>query len=92
MLQLPADLSFFYESLEHLGFIFVFVEQDLDSQIASQIGVASLDNRAHAATCDFTMQLIAAIGLFGRELLGPKLNNLTLGLAIFTEQDRGSIG
>ena len=42
MLELAADLRFLDEAADDLGIVVVFLEQDLDGQVAAQVGVAAL--------------------------------------------------
>jgi hypothetical protein len=42
---------------------FVAFEQDLDGQVAAQVGVAPLEHRAHLPTGDFAKELVAATAL-----------------------------
>ena len=58
MLQLAADLGFFDEATDQLGLVVVAFEQDLDGQVAAQVGVAPLENGTHAAAGDLAKKLV----------------------------------
>src|SRR5262249_23635440 len=66
MLELAADLGFFDEPAHQFGLVLVFLQQHLDSQRSSQVGVAAFENRPHAAVGDFAEELVAIAALFGR--------------------------
>jgi hypothetical protein len=56
------------EPAADVGIVVPLLEQDLDGQVAAQIGVAALEDRPHAAVADLAQDLVAAgiIGPLGR--------------------------
>ncbi len=92
MLELAADLCLLDESANQLGVIAVLLQQDLDGKVASQVGVAALENDPHAAPGDHAEELqpTGAVGHRGH-LGGGRLDHGTgagrrIGVA---EQDQG---
>src|SRR5271165_6589764 len=70
MLELAADLGLLDEPADELRTLAVLVEQDLDSQLASQVRVPSPEDRPHAAPRDLTEELVTTglagpVGSFG---------------------------
>ena len=59
MLQLAADLRLLDEALDQVGPVAVAVEEDLDGQVAAELGVAALEDGAHAAAGDLAEELVA---------------------------------
>ena len=57
MLQLAADLGFLDEPADQVGLVAVRLEQDLDGQVAAEVGIAALEHRSHAAAGDLAEQL-----------------------------------
>jgi hypothetical protein len=55
--QLATDLGFLDEAPDQVGLVAVRLEQNLDGQVATEVRVASLENRRHAAAGDFPLQL-----------------------------------
>ena len=49
MLELAADLRLLDEPADHLGLVAVLLPQDLDGQVAAQVGIVPLEDHAHAA-------------------------------------------
>ena len=49
MLQLPADLRLLDEPSHHVGLVAERLSQDLDGQVAAQVGVVRPEHHAHAA-------------------------------------------
>ena len=88
MLELAADLRLLDEAADQLGIVVVLFEQDLDGQVAAQVGVAALEDGAHAAAADLAQELVAAgvLGHLGGR--GPDHRGLGLGLGV-AEQDAG---
>ena len=66
MLELAADLRLLDEPAHQLGLVLVALEQDLDGQVAPQVGVAALEDRPHAAAGDLAEELVAVTALAGR--------------------------
>ena len=64
MLELSGDLRFLDEASDEIGVIPVPVEQDLDGEVAAQVGVAALEDGTHPAVSDLAQDLVAA-GLVG---------------------------
>ena len=52
MLELAGDLCLLDKSQDQLGVVAVGVEQDLDGQVAAQVGIASLEDGPHSAAGD----------------------------------------
>ncbi len=53
VLQLATDLSLLHEPAHEVGIFLVRFKQDLDGQVAPEVGIASLQYGAHAAPGDF---------------------------------------
>ena len=60
VLELPADLGLLDEPADQFGVLAVRLEQDLDRQIAAEVGVSALEDGPHAATGDLTEELVSA--------------------------------
>ncbi len=60
MLELAADLRLLDEAVDQVGPVAVSVEQDLQRQVAAEVGVAAAVDGAHAAAGDLAEQAIAA--------------------------------
>ena len=76
MLELAADLRFLDEPAHQLGLVLVAFEQDLDGQVAAQVGVAPLEHRPHPAARDLAEELVAVAALGGRgHLIGGRLGD-----------------
>ena len=90
MLELAADLRLLDEPVDELGTVAVPLEQDLDGQVAPEVGVASLEDRAHSAAGDLAQQLIA-IASRGRigHLRGARLDDGRRGPASIGVAERG---
>ena len=52
MLELAADLRLLDEAVDQVGPVAVLLEQDLDGQVAAEVGVAAPEHGAHAAAGD----------------------------------------
>ena len=59
VLELAADLGLLDEAADQLGLVAVCLEQDLDGQVAAEVGVAALEDRPHAAAGDLAQDLVA---------------------------------
>ena len=59
VLELAADLRLLDEPADQLGVVAVLLEQDLDRQVAAQVGVTALEDGTHAAAGDLAQELIA---------------------------------
>ena len=91
VLELAADLRLLDEAVDHLGAVAMGLEQDLDGEVASQVGVASLEDRPHAAAGDLAQKLEprGAIGRFGQlGGAGPDQRRLRPGVGV-AEQHPG---
>ena len=91
MLQLAADLGFLNETADQTRIVAVLLEQDLDGQVPAEVGVATLQNRTHAAPGNLTQKLVAlAPGNVGGNLvrggMDQRCEPTGLGLA---EKDAG---
>ena len=70
VLQLAPDLGFLDEPLDDLRFVLMLIQQHLDRQVTTQIGVAALEDGSHAAARDFAVKLVAIVGLVIRHFEG----------------------
>ena len=61
MLELAADLRLLDEPADHLGVVAVLLQEDLDGQVAAEVGVAALEDDAHAAAGDLAEELVATL-------------------------------
>ena len=86
MLQLPVDLRFLDETLDDIRLVFVLIQQHLDRQVASQIGVAPSEDGAHSASRDLALELVAAVGPAVQEVRRFWPHD---GLAVFLELSIG---
>ena len=59
VLELAADLRFLDEAADDVLIAAVPIQQDLQGQVAAQVGVAGLEHDAHAAAGDLTQDLVA---------------------------------
>ncbi len=59
VLELAADLGFFHEPLDQVGPAAVPIEEDLDRQVAAEVGVAALEHGPHPAAGDLAEELIS---------------------------------
>ena len=59
VLELAADLRLLDEAADHLGAAAEVVAQDLDGNVAAQVGVAALEHLAHAAAGDLAVDAVA---------------------------------
>src|SRR5262249_31341455 len=57
VLELAADLRLFDEPADQLRIVAVDLEPDLDNQLATQVGVARLEDGAHAAPGNLAEEL-----------------------------------
>jgi hypothetical protein len=55
VLQLPADLRLLDEPADHLGVVAILVAEDLEGDLAVEVGVAALEHSAHAAAADLAV-------------------------------------
>ena len=90
MLELAADLCLLDESAGHLRIVVVLFEQDLDGEVAPQVGVAALEDGSHAAVSDFAQDLITALVRGHLRRPRPDHRRLRLGLGV-SEQDTGDL-
>ena len=60
VLELAADLRLLDEPADHLGVVAVLFQDDLDGQVAAEVDVAPLEDRAHPAAGDLAHELVAA--------------------------------
>ena len=65
MLELAADLRLLDEAADHVGVVAVVVAEDLDGEVAAEVGVAALEDGAHAAAGDLAVDAVAdrAVGV-----------------------------
>ena len=70
VLQLAADLGLLDEPADQVGVVAVRLEQDLDGQVAAEVGVAALEDGAHAAAGDLAEELEPSRPVAGRRHLG----------------------
>ncbi len=76
VLELTADLRLLDEPAHQLGLVLVALEQDLDGQVAAQVGVAPLEDRPHPAPGDLAEELVAVAMLRRRgHLIGGGLGD-----------------
>ena len=71
MLELASDLRLFDEAPDQVGPMVMLLEQDLDGQVAAEIGIAPLEHDPHRAAGDLAQQLhprraVRRHGPFGR--------------------------
>jgi hypothetical protein len=100
VLELPRDLCLLHEPLHQLRAALVGLQQHLDGDVPAEVGVAALEDRAHAAPRDLPNQLVAAGRLQGRTggrhlARGRRVNQgerLGLRLAQLDVRDRGQQG
>ena len=90
MLELAGDLRLLDEPADQLGLIAVLLEQDLDGQVAAQVGVAALEDGAHAAPGDLAQDLerAAAVGRRGHGVAAGPGGRLGAAVGV-AEQDAG---
>ena len=81
VLELAADLRLLDEPADQVGVVAVLVQEDLDGQVAPQVGVAALEDRAHAAAGDLAEELVAASRVGRRAAAGPGLTTGVSGSA-----------
>ena len=67
MLKLPADLCFFHEPLDQLGFGGMRLEQHLEGEVSPEIDVSAFQHRTHTSAGDLAEKLVP-IGLLKRHL------------------------
>ena len=75
VLELAGDLRLLDEPADQLGLVAVRLEQDLDGQVAAEVGVAPLEHGAHAAAGDLAQGAGTAgrpehVGHLGRRAAG----------------------
>ena len=58
VLQLAADLRFLDKALQQFGAAGMSLQHDLDSDVTTQVGIAALEDSAHAAAGDLAGQLL----------------------------------
>src|SRR5262249_52792972 len=87
--ELAADLRLLDEPADQLGLVAVLLQQDLDGQVAAQVGVAALEHGAHAAAGDLAVDLVAGGPAGGRVRDGPDDGRLGPGVVV-AEQARRS--
>ena len=83
VLELAADLRLLDEPADHLGVVAVLLPEDLDGEVAAEVGVAPLEDRPHAAPGDLADELVARrlardVGHLGRS--GPDQPRVLGGL------------
>ena len=59
VLELAADLRLLDEAADHLGTAAEVVAEDLDGNVAADVGVAALEHLAHAAAGDLAVDAVA---------------------------------
>ena len=59
VLELAADLRLLDEPADHLGVVAVLLPDHLDGQVAAEVEVASLEDRAHPAPGELADELVA---------------------------------
>ena len=57
VLELAGDLRLLDEAADQLGLVAVLLQEDLDGQVAAQVGVAALEHGPHAAPGDLAQDL-----------------------------------
>ncbi len=72
VLELAADLCLFDEPAHQLRLAPVFLEQNLDRQIAAEVGIAPLEDRAHPSAGDLAQELVAVAAPAGCGHLGRR--------------------
>ena len=57
VLELPADLRLLDEAADQVGPMAMLLEQDLDGQVAAEVGIAPLEHGPHRAAGDLAQEL-----------------------------------
>ena len=89
VLELAADLRLLDEPSDHVRIIAEVVAEDLQSHVASEVGVAALEDGAHAAAGDLAVDAIADRGIVVAVSLRPDDRPGLLAGGRVAEQDAG---
>ncbi len=82
MLELAGDLRLLHEPAEQVGLVFVRFEQDLDGQVATKVGISTLEYSTHAAAGDLAQELeVDGVARCGR-YPGRTQSHAQIGLVI----------
>ena len=63
VLELAADLGLLDEATDHAGVVAVVLAQDFQRDVAAQVGVAALEDGAHAAPGDLAVNPVSDRGI-----------------------------
>ena len=89
MLELAADLRLLDEAADHVGVVAVVFAEDLQRHVAAEVGVAALEDGAHAAAGDLAVDPVADRGVgVGTSLRPDDRPGLLAGCRV-AEQDAG---
>jgi hypothetical protein len=89
VLELAADLGLLDEAADHLGILAEVVAEDLQGDVAAEVGVAALEDRAHAALGDLAVDAVADRGVGGVGAAGADDGPGLLARPRVAEQDAG---
>jgi hypothetical protein len=86
MLQLPADLGFLHKPPDHLGVIAEVFAQDLQGNIAAEVGISTPEHGTHAAAGDLAIDSVPQGGLSIGHTTGTNQRRLETAVGV-AEQD-----
>ena len=88
VLELAADLRLLDEAADHLGAAAEVVAEDLDGDVAAEVGVAALEHLAHAAAGDLAVDAVADRRVGGGPVGRPDDGRLGTGVGVAQQDAR----